>query len=100
LVEAAKNEGYYEINEKELNLLKEKLDVDVAYDLKTFRDEVDDLLANELLKRYYYREGAIRYGLKDDDVLAKALEILNDESEYQGILNGTVLSHAGDRRQR
>lgn len=100
LEEAAKNEGYYEVNSETFKALQEKLDVDVSFDLKTFRDEVEELLANELLKRYYYREGAIKYGLQDDEVLEKALETLEDESEYSGILEGTVLSHAGDRRNR
>lgn len=98
LVEAAKEEGYYELNSEEFDELKEKIDVDVSHDLETFRDEVDDFLAQELLKRYYYREGAIKHGLKDDEVLDKAIEVLNNEGEYDGILNGTVLSHAGDRR--
>jgi carboxyl-terminal processing protease len=100
LKEAAKKEGYYEINEETFELMEEKLDVSVSQDLITFRDEVDDLLANELLKRYYYRKGAIKNSLQDDDVLGKARELINDSAEYQGILSGTVLSHAGDRRKR
>ncbi len=100
LMKAAKDEGYYEPNSEEFDALQEMLDVDVSDDLETFRDEVDDLLANELLKRYYYRAGAVEYALKDDEVLQKALEIFTDDGEYQGILSGTVLSHAGDKLQR
>ncbi len=98
LKEAAKEEGYYDINEEAFSLMEEKLDVNVSHDLDTFRDEVDDLLANELLKRYYYRKGAIKYSLKDDETLEKAMEVINDAGEYNGILSGTTLSHAGDRR--
>lgn len=100
LVEAAKNEGYFDINKAEFEALEEKLNVDVSFDLKNFRDEVEDLLANELLKRFYYQEGAIKYALKDDKVLKKTIEVINDEGYYRGILNGTVLSHAGDRLRR
>jgi carboxyl-terminal processing protease len=99
LVEAAKDEGYYDSNSEAFEVLKKKLDVDVAYDLQTFRNEVDNLLANELLKRYYYREGAVKYALKDDDALEKAMEILNNDAEYTGLLKGTVISHAGDKLQ-
>lgn len=100
LKEAAKEEGYYDINEDAFKLMEEKLDVSVSQDLRTFRDEVDDLIANELLKRYYYRKGAIKNSLQDDEVLEEARELINDSAEYRGMLNGTVLSHAGDRRQR
>ncbi|PWD99704.1 S41 family peptidase [Marinilabilia rubra] len=100
LVEAAKEEGYYEINNETFEDLEEKLNVSVSYDLKNFRDEVDDLLANELLTRYYYQKGAVKHALQDDKVLDQALEIMNDIGEYEGILKGTVLSHAGDRRKR
>lgn len=100
LVEAAKSEGYYDLNKEEFEALEEKLNVDVSFDLKNFRDEVEDLLANELLKRFYYQEGAIKYALKDDKVLKKTIEVINDEGYYRGILNGTVLSHAGDRLRR
>ncbi|WP_291857617.1 S41 family peptidase [Marinilabilia sp.] len=100
LKEAAEKEGYYDINEEAFNTLEKKLDVSVTQDLENFRGEVEDLLADEILKRYYYRKGAIQYALEDDNVLKKALEISDNNSEYQGILNGTVLSHAGDRRKR
>ncbi len=99
LVERAKDEGYYDINSETFESLEEKLHVDVSSDMETFRNEVDDLLASEILKRYYYREGAIKYSLKDDKVINKALEVLEKESEYEGILSGTVLSHAGDKRR-
>lgn len=99
LEEAAKEEGYYEVAKSTFETMKDKLELDVARDLTTFRDEVDDLLGNELVKRYYYQAGAIQYNIKDDEVLEKARETLNDDSKYNGLLNGTVLSHAGDRRQ-
>ncbi|MGQ1889490.1 S41 family peptidase [Thermophagus sp. OGC60D27] len=100
LVEAAKGEGYYELHKKEFMALEEKLNVDVSFDLGHFRDEVDDLLGNELLKRFYYQEGAIKYALKDDKVLKKTMDIINDDAQYHGILTGSVLSHAGDRLRR
>jgi carboxyl-terminal processing protease len=100
LKEAAEKEGYYDINEEVFETLEMKLDVSVSQDLENFRDEVDNLLADEILKRYYYRKGAIQYALEDDKVLEKALEISGNNAEYQGILNGTVLSHAGDKLQR
>jgi carboxyl-terminal processing protease len=99
LEESAREEGYYKVNKQAFEEMKEKLNVDVARDMKTFRDEVERLLADELLKRYHYREGAIQFRLKEDQDLEEALKVLNDETRYEGILNGSILSHAGDRRK-
>jgi len=99
LEEAAREEGYYEVNNEVFKKMREKLDVDVSHDLETFRDEVERLLADELLKRYYYRTGAIKHSLDHDKDLNKAIEVLNDEARYQGLLDGSVPSHAGDRRK-
>lgn len=99
LEEAAREEGYYGENEEVFEKMRNELDVDVAHDLKTFREDVERLLADELLKRYYYRTGSIKHQLKDDKDLEEAIEVLTDEGRYKGILEGTVLSHAGDRRK-
>ncbi|MFW6042926.1 MAG: S41 family peptidase [Marinilabiliaceae bacterium] len=99
LEEAAREEGYYEVNNDVFKEMREKLDVDVSHDLQTFRDEVERLLADELLKRYYYRSGAIKHSLDKDRDLNEAIEVLNDEARYKGILDGSVPSHAGDRRK-
>jgi carboxyl-terminal processing protease len=50
------------------------------------------------MRRYYYQKGAIIYGLQNDKEVSKAMEILSREDEYNGMLNGTVLTHAGDKR--
>ena len=99
LEKAARKEGYYEVNEDIFKKMRDELDMDVAHDLEIFRDDVERLLADELLKRYYYRTGAIKYQLKDDKDLEKAIEVLNEQDRYKGILDGSVLSHAGDRRK-
>jgi carboxyl-terminal processing protease len=100
LEEAAKEEGYFDTASEVFNQLKKTLELDVARDLDNFRDEVEVLLGTELVKRYYFQAGAIQFNLQDDEVLKMAQETINDEQKYQGLLNGTVLSHAGDKRKR
>jgi carboxyl-terminal processing protease len=39
------------------------------------------------LKRYYFQRGAILQRLKDDPDLKKAIETLNNQSEYSKILS-------------
>ncbi len=100
LEEAAKEEGYFDTAGDVFTQLKKTLELDVARDLDNFRDEVEVLLGTELVKRYYFQAGAIQFNLQDDEVLKIAQETINDGQKYHGLLNGTVLSHAGDKRKR
>ena len=94
----AKREGYYKAAEDQLAELQRLLKPDVSKDLDMFSKEVKEMLGIEIAKRYYYQKGAIQYGLKEDKDLDRAKELFNNMDEYYGILNGTVPSHAGDRR--
>ncbi|MGQ1785487.1 MULTISPECIES: S41 family peptidase [unclassified Saccharicrinis] len=98
LKETAQKEDYYEKSKTEFEQLEKLLTLDVQKDLNIFKSEVSELLGNEIVKRYYYQKGAIKFSLQNDEELEKALELLGDETKYSGILNGTVLSHAGDKR--
>ena len=54
-----------------------------------FRDEITRLLEDEIIGRYYYEEGVIKHSLDQDKQLAKALEVLNNETLYVSTLKGT-----------
>nr|WP_321453910.1 S41 family peptidase [uncultured Carboxylicivirga sp.] len=98
LIESAKKEDYYSKAEDEFKQLENTLKLDVEKDLNLFRNEVEELLSIEITKRYYYQKGAILVGLKDDAELAQAKKLLSDQKEYKGLLDGEILSHAGDKR--
>ncbi len=98
LKDIAQKEDYYEKSKSEFEELEEMLKLDIKKDLNIFRSEISELLGAEIIKRYYYQKGAIKYSLKDDKELEKAIEVLNDAAEYNGLLNGSILSHAGDKR--
>ena len=98
LMETAKKEDYYEKSKTEFSALEKLLDLDVQKDMDIFKEEISELLGNEIVKRYYYQKGAIKFSLQKDKELDEALKVLGNSSEYNGILNGTVLSHAGDKR--
>ncbi|TLX77073.1 S41 family peptidase [Labilibacter sediminis] len=100
LKETAQKEEYYEKSKAEFEELENLLKLDVNKDMDIFRKEISELLGSEIVKRYYYQKGAIKFALQDDDELARAVKVLNDPAEYNGILNGTVLSHAGDKRKK
>ena len=56
---------------------------------KMIRDkkaEIVTLLTDEILKRYFYREGMYNYHLSHSPEILKAVEILNDQKKYEKIL--------------
>ena len=99
LEETSKREGYYDNTKETFASLKENLTPDVRRDMDIFKPEISEMLSLELMRRYYYQKGAIIFSLKDDKEVAKASEILANNSEYAGMLNGAILTHAGDKRE-
>ncbi|HHH52382.1 MAG TPA: hypothetical protein ENK91_01880, partial [Bacteroidetes bacterium] len=51
------------------------------------RDTLLRLIEKEIVKRYYFKTGEIKDSLKNDKEIKKAIEILNNTSEYDKILN-------------
>ena len=48
--------------------------------------EIKTLLSDEILKRYFYREGMYNYHLEHSPEIIEAVSVLNNESRYQKIL--------------
>ena len=85
---AMKFEGYYEEAKAELEALKAKIDHhDLASDLDRHRDEIRQMLEQDIVSAYYYQGGQLQVGLRNDKALKEAARILNTEGEYARILN-------------
>lgn len=82
LIKSAKREKYFGLAEAEFEALKKKLEPHVDKDLKEFRDEISDLLEDEIVSRYYYQKGAIRAAINDDKGIKKAVEVLGSDTDY------------------
>lgn len=50
------------------------------------RVEIESLLTDEILKRYFYREGLYNYQIEHNPEILEATNILNDTSKYRKIL--------------
>ncbi len=87
LKEIAKIEGYGDIAKEEFDALANKLKPDTDKDLELLKTSIEELLSQEIVKRYYYQKGEIQQSLKNDEGLAKAIEVLKDKAEYNKILN-------------
>ena len=89
-----KFEGYMDIAAEEFKALEAKLAPDLDRDLELFKEEIKDLIANEIVKRYYYKKGVLIYTLQKDKVYQKAIEVLTDTDTYHSILQPTENSLA------
>lgn len=86
LREIAGFEGYLEGASAEFEALEKKLTHDMDYDLQLNRKDIKKLLADEIIKRYYYQAGSVQQALKDDPVLERAKAVLADDAAYREIL--------------
>jgi len=79
-------EKYYDDAKDEFESLKNKLSHDKKQDLLKHKDQVKQMLENEIASRYYFVRGRIAQGLQYDIELDKALALLDKQSEYQALL--------------
>lgn len=87
----AEKEKYYEDIKSEYLALESKMVHNKKEDLEKFKDEIKELLKQEIVSRYYFQKGRQEAYLSFDQELKKALEILKDSSTYNGLLNGSIL---------
>ena len=86
LIKTAKQESYYEHSKETFDKLEKELANDKDKDLETFKKQVVLMLEQEILTRYYYKNGTIENMITKDSSIVKAVEILNNKSEYNRIL--------------
>ena len=86
LKKKAKDEGYYESIQSQLESLEKQLQADKENDLIKNRADIEDLLRLEIVGRYYYQVGRIIASLENDDDLREAFDILLDQNRYESIL--------------
>ena len=80
-------EGFTAITKDEIEALEHKLHANLDHSLEHFKKDVKDLIAEEIVKRYYGRDGEIIYSLREDADLKEAFKILNDKEKYRKILS-------------
>jgi carboxyl-terminal processing protease len=93
LIKSAKRDKYYEVAQAEFEALKAKLEPNLDKDLKLFKEEISELLEDEIVTRYYYQKGAIRAAINEDKGIKKAIEELNSTPAYSAYFqSGRVIS--------
>ncbi|HEX2920428.1 MAG TPA: S41 family peptidase [Bacteroidales bacterium] len=88
LIANAKKEKYYDLHKDLLTSLQKDLSHSLDSDLKIFRQEIVNLLEDEIISRYFYEEGALAWAVKKDNQVLKAIDLLSDKEQYSSILQG------------
>ena len=82
----ASEEKYFEGLSDQYAILYRQLQQNKNDDLQKNKDDIKEILTSEIMSRYYYQKGRIKAQLNFDSEVAKAVEILKDQAQYEQIL--------------
>lgn len=85
--EAAREKQFNDI-QNEYDVLKTKLIASKKNDLQQHKDEIKQVLENEIASRYYYEKGRYEANFKYDKELAQAVKTMQDKTQLASILKG------------
>ena len=84
--EASEKDHYFEQLQEEYEELQSKMSHNKSEDLRLHQEEIREILANEIVSRYYYQTGRIENSLALDIQVKKAIEVLDSPEEYKQLL--------------
>ena len=82
--------GYMIDASEEFKALEQKLSHNLDRDLDYFAKDIKNMIAQDIIKRYYFQRGGIIQQLKDDDDLNEAVKVLGDPAKYKEMLSVPV----------
>jgi carboxyl-terminal processing protease len=85
----SEDEKYFEELKSEYDALKNKLKHNKSEDVTRNRDEISEIIQQEIASRYYYQVGKIEASFNRDQEVKRAIEVLTNAPLYTSILNGT-----------
>ena len=87
LKKVAKDENYFESMKNDFDLLVNKIEDAKSDDLEKNKDFIKEILANEIVSRYYYQKGRIQSSLNYDKDVLQAISVISDSTNYKQILS-------------
>ena len=86
LEKAARAEKYYDQISGQLKKLSAELEHSIDRDMEVFREEISEILASQIVERYYMQQGVLEFQARSDKEILKAIELLSNKEEYRKIL--------------
>jgi len=87
ILEILETEHFAMETSQEYQALLDKVVPSKTRDLEKYREEIQMLLENEIVSRYYYQQGRTIHSFNYDPSLKEAIKIINAPTQYQKILN-------------
>jgi carboxyl-terminal processing protease len=88
LKEYAEDEKYFNEFQAEYDQLKNKMMHDKQKDLQRHKEEIMQLLEEEIASRYFYQKGRIEASFDSDEEILSAINIIKDKQLYNSVLEG------------
>lgn len=85
--ETALEEHYFETIKSDYDRLRQELNDAKENDLEKHREEIMNLLEEEIAERYYFQAGRLQASFGEDMELQKALEVLDSPDQYSATLS-------------
>lgn len=88
LLESGEKEKLFSQNSPEYQQLLKLVKASLARDLDKYRNEIVELLEDEIVSRYYFQKGRVINSFKNDKALIEATSTLQNSTVYKKILSG------------
>jgi carboxyl-terminal processing protease len=96
----AEKEKYFNAVSGEYDALKKKMMHDKNSDLIKNKEEIKELLQDEIVSRYYYQNGRIESSFDFDPDIKKGIEALSDKNVYSQIFNRPAVKNITDKSDK
>lgn len=83
---AAEKERWQESMAEQMTHIEANITNSTEDNLWLYKQELQDIIEDQIVARYCYNEGGVEHSLPDDKELARALEVLDNKEEYRRIL--------------
>jgi carboxyl-terminal processing protease len=90
LKESTESENYYDDLKDAYSKITSDIDEAKKNDMIKNKDEIKELLEEEIASRYYYDKGRIKVELKNDKETQRGIALLNNEVKYDSIIKTIV----------
>jgi carboxyl-terminal processing protease len=96
----AEKEKYFDAIASDFDALKKKMMHDKKSDLIKNKEEIKELLQDEIVSRYYYQNGRIESSFDYDPDIKKGVEALTDKNVYTQIFNRPAVKNTTEKSEK